>query len=261
MEERSRAHDRSGPRSIPVIKQLVKNVPGIGPKLVAWRLRYHAWRTDPVRLLGRALRATPDAMVVQIGANDGRTGDPIHQLIAAHPAWRTLFVEPVPFVFERLVATYRHRANCRFENVAVAETPGTRCFFYLPETAHAAFPDLPEWYDQLGSFNREHIVAHLGARVEPFIARAPVECVPLAALLARNNVGQIDLLHVDAEGYDWKILRQLNLNHLPPRAILFEHRHLSANEKSGAVSRLSRDYRLFDHGADLVCLHRNLKRP
>lgn len=35
-------------------------------------------------------------------------------------------------------------------------------------------PGLPVWYDQLGSFDRQHIVKHLDGRLEPFIVTSNV---------------------------------------------------------------------------------------
>ncbi|MBK7697246.1 MAG: FkbM family methyltransferase [Saprospiraceae bacterium] len=41
----------------------------------------------------------------------------------------------------------------------------------------------------------------------------------------------IDLLHIDTEGYDWEILKQLRLAKYFPRPIIFEHKHLSPSKR------------------------------
>jgi hypothetical protein len=54
------------------------------------------------------------AVVVQVGSNDGLQGDPIAALIRENPAWRVLFIEPLPHIFRRLLANYPQRKHSYF---------------------------------------------------------------------------------------------------------------------------------------------------
>ena len=45
---------------------------------------------------------------------------------------------------------------------------------------------------------------------------------------------RLDLIVIDAEGMDWRILRQFDLRNLEPQLILYEHQHLSAEARDEA---------------------------
>src|ERR1700722_3021383 len=55
---------------------------------------------------------------IEVGANDGRFGDPLRQYILKYQ-WKGVLVEPQPDIFERLKANYAGLNNrISFENVA-----------------------------------------------------------------------------------------------------------------------------------------------
>src|SRR5947209_5761746 len=60
----------------------------------------------------------PDLIVVQVGAYDGNSGDPLHRFISRHQV-RGILVEPQPLIFRRLQATYSGRTNLTLVNAAV----------------------------------------------------------------------------------------------------------------------------------------------
>jgi hypothetical protein len=47
--------------------------------------------------------------------------------------------------------------------------------------------ELPFWYDQLGSFEKRHILRHLDGALEPYIVSEAVLCVPLADVLLEHG--------------------------------------------------------------------------
>ena len=114
--------------------------------------RYPAFWMD--QLLGNEA-----AFLVQIGSNDGKTGDPLFPLLQKNKNWRALFVEPIPETFKKLKSNYPDTKRFRFENVAINE--GQKMTFYsVDPAAKKSLPDLPYWFDQLGSFSKEHILSH-----------------------------------------------------------------------------------------------------
>jgi FkbM family methyltransferase len=151
-------------------------------------LRYQRWKVDPARNLNRILHGEKNIQIVQIGSNDGLTGDPIFLLLQRNPSWKALLVEPVPYLFERLRINYRGNGNVRFDNVAVADNAGTSAFYYVDATAKQHLPDLPSWYDQLGSFDRSNIIRHFEGALEPFIVSIEIATLPLTTVLDRNQV-------------------------------------------------------------------------
>ena len=70
--------------------------------------------------------------------------------------------------------------------------------------------------------------------LEPYIRELEVPGISFQDLLAQQNLTDIHILHIDAEGYDWEILRQLDLEKIKPRLILFEHDHLSDADRMSA---------------------------
>jgi FkbM family methyltransferase len=210
-------------------------------------------KIDPAHILERILHGATDLFIVQIGSNDGKTGDPIFSLLQRNPSWKALLVEPVPFLFERLQSNYRYNSNIQFDNVAIAEKAGIRAFYYIDPAAKQHFPNLPHWFDQLGSFDRGHIARHFWETLGPFIISTELATLPLATLLDRNRVTRMDVLHIDAEGSDWIILRQLDITAFQPKVILFEHKHLPATDKSAAMAFVERNYEITDLGDDFFC--------
>jgi FkbM family methyltransferase len=240
-------------------KDLLKRSPVVNRILLSVWGRYYSWRMNPTRLIGVALRRCPRAFVVQIGANDGSTEDPIVELLHRNPGWGGLFVEPVPYVFDRLCASRAGSpGRFTFANVAVSDRSGVDLFYFLERSARDALPELPMWYDQLGSFDRHHIAKHFpDARVEPFVRTVEVMCLTLDELLERYRVPSMDVLHVDTEGHDWNILKQIDLSRWSPRVILFEHAHLSETEKDAATAKFALRYRLLRLARDTLCLRRD----
>jgi len=70
------------------------------------------------------------------------------------------------------------------------------------------------------------------------------------SLLDRRCVERIDVLHVDAESCDYEVLKQIDFERFRPKLILYEHRHLKADDRNAATALLSEEgYRLIDCGA------------
>src|SRR3990172_11007463 len=151
-----------------------------------------------------------DAIIVQIGANDGIVGDPLHELIQTHVDWQVLFVEPVPYLFERLKLNYGLSGRFKYENAAIND--GSTCnFYWVGEEAGHELLNLPRWWDQLASFDKEHILRHLDGRLGPYIRTTVLNGLTLNQLIDKHDLNRIDLLYIDTEGHDWQILRQLDL--------------------------------------------------
>ena len=66
--------------------------------------------------------------VLQIGAHDGITADPISNKVKKN-SWSGLFVEPVDYLFERLKLNYKGYDNLKFENSVISNTKGYVDFY------------------------------------------------------------------------------------------------------------------------------------
>jgi FkbM family methyltransferase len=198
-----------------------------------------------------------ETVFVKVGANDGITGDPVSDIFLSDQRWKGLLIEPVPICFERLAVTFHDSARFALEQVAIGKSAGETTFYYVDQKAAQEIPDLPEWYDQLGSFDRNHIVKHLNGVLEPFIIERLVEVRTLQEVLEKNSIRNVHFLHIDTEGYDYEVLKTLNLADNPPWAIYIEHCHLCRDDKEGMLHLLRKfGYRVDDCGRDYFAIQR-----
>jgi FkbM family methyltransferase len=180
---------------------------------------------------------------VVIGAMDGLTFDELSGYIGLY-RWNGLFVEPIPEQYRRLRAHYDaepQAAGNRYENCAVAEHDGTVEMLTIDLDAvdrgevHAAFGGMSAIYpprNGLASDGDAAVVAKYGARIQ-------VPSLTLASLLARHAVTRIDVLSIDAEGWDYRILRQLDFTVYRPTLIRCESCNLPDAERAAVEQLLS----------------------
>jgi FkbM family methyltransferase len=174
-----------------------------------------------VRSLGN--RASRPLTFVQIGANDGVRCDPLHETVITHH-WRGVLVEPIPDLFERLVENYPGASTLTFENAALGTTNGSITLWVVrPRMGD------PDWADQLASFDKEVVLRHRNEvpQLDDRLEHVEVESLTLPTLVRRHDLQTIDLLHVDAEGFDLQVLDQVDLTaEWAPRSVIFEKKHL-----------------------------------
>lgn len=199
----------------------------------------------------------PDPIVVKVGAHDGLSGDVSAEALHHNPRWGGLMIEPVPELFERLKANLGDQTGFRFENVAVGEPAGWQSFYTVDPRA-GEDPDAPHFYDQLGSFDRNHLARQANGVLEPYIREIRVEVQPLTALIARNGLSRVDVLQIDAEGFDYHVICTLDFAQYRPSIIFIEQRHLAPHERLSLLKLFRRHgYEVHDCGADYLALHRD----
>jgi FkbM family methyltransferase len=228
--------------------------------LVSSARRARAWRTRR-RLAGpRLIRAfadaRPQAFFIEIGSNDGSQHDHLRPHILER-AWTGIMVEPVPYVFERLRRNYDGIDRVTLENVAIAERDGELSFHYLEDASEDERRALPDWYDGIGSFSRDAVLSHAShiPDLEGRLVSRPVPTLTFESLCERHAVERLDLLLIDTEGYDWRILRSIDLERRRPQLLVYEHYHLSRGEQAECVKHLRRHgYRMMAEGFDTFCL-------
>jgi FkbM family methyltransferase len=216
------------------------------PRAAIWRFAHR--RRTPTTFEEVAIahaRYTPDFFFIQIGAFDGRTEDPIHDMVIEH-GWSGILLEPRRRYFEELLRTYADRAGLQFRNAAVSEEPGMRTMYGIPPHA-----DLPGWAPEVASFDRG-LLARTGLPdLDRRIETEEVQCVTLEAVLEQAPAGHLDLLQIDAEGYDAQILEMLDLDRFRPTIIHFEHHALASEVHTRLLDRLrGHGYRILVEAKD-----------
>lgn len=215
------------------------------------------------KLLAAFADAYPRAFFVEVGSNDGDKHDHLRPFILTR-GWSGIMVEPVPYIFERLRSNYGHVEGVTLENVAIADHEGRLPFFYVVEPREDDRDVLPEWYDGIGSFSREAVMRHAPdiPDIESRVVEGEVPCLSFEALCHRNAVERVDLLLVDTEGFDWQIIRTVDLDAHRPRVIVYEHYHLQPGERRECLAHLAAaGYETLEEGFDTFCLDTRVDDP
>ncbi len=195
---------------------------------------------------------------IQVGANDGISSDPLRKNIIRYK-WKGLLIEPVPYVFEKLKKLYSRNQNIRTINVAISDKKISAMKFYcVSPDAAKAIVGIPKWCDQLGSFDRANITRAFDGKLINYIEEIEVETTTIDDCIDQNKdiIGNLlDLLHIDAEGHDLKVLMSLNLKKYTPRIIMIEHKNLSQNDRASLLYYLKDNgYQLKVFKYDLIAL-------
>jgi FkbM family methyltransferase len=164
---------------------------------------------------------------IQIGAHDGTSNDPLRRLVTTL-GWTGVMVEPQPELFRRLVESYKGYRGLQFENAAVGDVNGTKTLYRIRPDAVG----VPDWATQLASFDLKTLLHHETwiPNIKQYLEEIPVPSVTIETLVSRHGLREIDLLQIDAEGYDAQIVGTIPLAKIRPRFISFEHRHLQRGE-------------------------------
>ena len=145
-------------------------------------------------------------------------------------------VEPVPEHFAALQKTYDKVAErVAFERSVVGTVTGHVPFYRLRDVAGMA-PALR----QVGSLSRAHVERYAdGIHALDVVVEEQVVSTTLVALLERCQIARVDLLHMDIEGAEPLVLSQIDFDaEWAPRALLFEHNHLPAQDFTHWSARL-----------------------
>ena len=183
---------------------------------------------------------------LQIGAFDGVTGDLLYPFLKNNK-WKGILVGNLfQIYFEELNLLHKNDQNIICVNCAISNCNGKVKFF----TVDPSFND-PVFTKQLSSFNKEIILKHTEkiSDLSKKIKEIEVEGITIESLKEKYRLEEINFLFIDAEGYDYEILKQVfNLN-LLPELIVFENKHLGWEKFYSVIDwGLKQDYFLGNQG-------------
>lgn len=204
--------------------------------------------------------------VIQVGANDGITHDPIHKFIK-RDGWKGILLEPQKNVFSTLAYVYHKNKDIITLNAALDKQDGERAIYKI------GFSEA-RWASGLTSFDKTTIQkaftsGYVAAKAAEEGLTVPTEeqhrikaelvtLISPKTLLEKYNIHQIDLLQIDTEGYDFEIIKMFDLTQIKPELIVFESKHLSDKDKITCFEYLkSYDYQLKTFGANTVALQKS----
>ena len=145
-----------------------------------------------------------------------------------------LLVEPVPHNISAINENLKEFKNIHLEPVAVASVRETKDFFFVKATSINKLKK--HWASGIGSFNKNHLLNHRTKRFlieEDDIDNIPIKTVKFEDLIEKYSISEIDKILIDIEGYEYEILRDMDLKKVRINSILFEYKHFDGYQKTG----------------------------
>lgn len=195
--------------------------------------------------------------IIQVGANDGVTDDPIYHFLMEHKnSTCVMLIEPQEHLSKLLAHNYAEHPSVKIAPCAVGE-PGELKLYKIRQ-------DLERYYKGIiasgvTSTNKEYVENKAKTLLPKKVIRRRAAgdrnlieqfTVPAMTVKQISNTFNfelpIDMLQIDAEGYDDVIIYQANLEYTRPTVINYEVIHLSPTRVAALQSYLeSQGYRLF----------------
>ena len=215
------------------------------------------------------LAHTRSLRIAQIGANDGSINDPLYDFVHRFPdRTEILLVEPQTTLLPYLKDNYAFHPNYKVFNGAVG--PGDQLTLY--SVKEAFWKDLkvgyaegwPEYRAPTGitSTSKEHVLGwlrcNLGRAIDPHtvIEERVVQSIQLRdLLLAMKLPDSIDILQIDAEGFDDVVIYNSNIEELRPTIVYFEAMNLCPDKYEALQTYLiQRGYMVSLQGGDALAI-------
>lgn len=189
---------------------------------------------------------------VQIGANDGILNDFLRPLIQKYHL-KGCLVEPMEDVYHLLQRNYAGQPGLEFRNILIGEVDGKSEIYRFKRDATVP----QEFFHGLARQDGEYIRRRAKeVCLEEAVEIVSCEMQTFATFAAGLPVDRIDLLYVDTEGSDDKIVIAALEAGFHPFIINYEWSEMSLERRYALKRRLlDYGYRFIDVGADTVCLH------
>ena len=192
--------------------------------------------------------------IIQIGANDGLSFDDLNYYIKKYHS-KSILVEPIPEIFNKLKDNYKNFNNIFLENSAIS-VDGDISHLFKVNTKF-----LKEYGDHIpaiSSFDKNHLIKH-GVK-KNHIIKEKVKTLSIMNLIEKYQIKKLDLFFVDAEGYDGKIVHDLlSKSNLRP-IIVFEYMHIDTNFFQELMNIFkSKNFSCFNIGENLIAFPKEEK--
>ena len=238
-----------------MVKKLLKKIFGaFGFKLVdknllkSQRLISSKSHLNVKLLIDNLVKKGKIKSLIQIGANDGLRFDVLNKYIKEFKI-ESLLVEPVPFYYSKLKENYSKDTFVKLEKSAITKKSGT-ISMYTVKSEYLKKYD--EHIKGINSVNKTHLNKH---NVKSnHIEKISVKCLSPKDLLEKYQINNLDLIFIDAEGYDGDIVMNfLNYLNFQP-IIIFEFIHIKHDLFINVIKKLDeKKYNYFSIDENLIC--------
>lgn len=189
--------------------------------------------------------------LIQIGANDGLRFDSINKYIKQYKT-KSILVEPIKEYFDQLKINYKNYENIFFENLAISVNNQVD---YLFKVKKEDLKKYGEHIKAISSFDLNHLVRH-GVK-KRHIIREKIKSISIKNLFEKYDF-DINLLLIDAEGYDANIVIDLLQNSSFRPIIIFEYIHVQYSYIQILKKLLKeKNYKYIKVNENLVCFPSN----
>jgi len=215
------------------------------------------------------LSSVPKLRIVQVGANDGAINDPLYGFVREKKARTSLIlVEPQKQLLPYLKSNYSFHDGAEVFNGAIGPDSSLRLFCvreaFWDKLSVPYATGWPAYRAPTGvtSADRGHVrdwlAQYLGRGIDPdsAIEEFTVQALPLTALLERHGFpARIDVLQVDAEGFDDQVIYASDIARTWPRIINFEAMNIPESRYAALEAHLlDLGYELFRHHHDALAV-------
>jgi FkbM family methyltransferase len=153
--------------------------------------------------------------IVQIGTCVG--GDDVTEIIQKNEVDFILLVEPMSIHNDKIMKCYKDVKNIYLENIAITDSLNEKeISFYYHEN------DGPKY--EVASVDKNHILKH--GYGHDGIVELKIPCMTLNDLFEKHNLKNIDVLFIDTEGMDDRLIKSINFEKYNINRLYFENLHI-----------------------------------
>ena len=154
-----------------------------------------------------------DFTFLQVGGYDGLSNDIIKPLMN-RISMRGVIAEPQSNVYDSLKESYSDNKNISVIDSGVSDSDCIQEFYQTNG-----------YSSQVCSLNKEHLLKHK-IPLQDIIA-TKVKFLTINSIIDMHKLGNLNLLQIDAEGHDFRIIKSIDFDVSRPQIIRFESDHMS----------------------------------
>ena len=228
----------------PKLYDFFNEIRTLDDELELWIDKYSQSRNRPINF-------------IQVGASDGLRWDPIRKFII-RDNWNGVLIEPLKPVYEMLRSNYSYvkNNNLKFENCAISDKGGSIDFWsYTDQFLSSLSIEDRLFYLRKSSLHKTQVEKSLTGidNYERCITCYETPCLPLENIIDRYFPGEIiDLIFIDAEGFDDTVIRTIDFKKCTPKTIIYENHNLGSRNEIIENYMLENGYSIQKIGGDTV---------